>query len=57
MPTDMDSAIDLPKIGQALLERNYSPDSVNKIIEGNMLRVFLAVEQASREMRTQVSSQ
>ena len=52
----MDSSADLPKIRQALLERNYSPDDVNKIMGGNMLRVFLAVERASRGLQTPVNS-
>jgi membrane dipeptidase len=56
LPTDMDSAADLPRIRQGLLDRNYSPDDVNKIMGGNMLRVFLSVEQTSREMRTRVNS-
>jgi membrane dipeptidase len=56
LPADMDSSADLPKIRQALLDRNYSPDDVNKIMGENMLRVFLAVERASREMRTAVNS-
>jgi microsomal dipeptidase-like Zn-dependent dipeptidase len=38
------------------LDRNYSPDDVNKIMGRNMLRVFLAVERASQEMRTPVNS-
>ena len=56
LPQDMDSSADLPKIRQALLERNYSPDDVNKIMGGNMLRVFLAVERASRGLQTPVNS-
>jgi membrane dipeptidase len=56
LPTDMDSSADLPKIRQALLDRNYSPGDVNKIMGGNMLRVFLAVERVSREMRRPVNS-
>jgi membrane dipeptidase len=55
LPADMDSSADLPKIRQALLNRNYSPDDVNKMMGGNMLRVFLAVERASREMRTPIN--
>jgi membrane dipeptidase len=55
LPRDMDSSADLPKIRQALLDRHYSPDEVNKIMGGNMLRVFLAVERASREMRTSLN--
>lgn len=56
LPTGMDSSADLPKVRRALLDRNYSPDDVNKIMGGNMLRVFLAVERASRDMRTPVNS-
>ena len=51
LPADMDSSADLPKIKQALLDRHYGPDDVRKIMGANMLRVFLAVEQVSREMR------
>ena len=57
LPADMDSAANLPKIRQALLDRNYSLEDINKIMGGNMLRVFLAVERASREIRTPVNSQ
>jgi membrane dipeptidase len=56
LPAGMDSCADLPKIRQALLDRNYSSDDVNKIMGGNMLRVLLAVERASREIRTPVAS-
>jgi membrane dipeptidase len=56
LPADMDSSADLTKIRQGLLDRNYSPDDVNKIMGRNMLRVFLAVERASQEMRTPVNS-
>jgi membrane dipeptidase len=56
LPAGMESSADLPKIRQALLERNYRSDDVNKIMGGNMLRVFLAVERASREIGTPVAS-
>jgi membrane dipeptidase len=56
LPAGMDSSADLPKIRQSLLDRNYSPEDVNKIMGGNMLRVFAAVERASREMQTSVKS-
>ncbi len=52
LPAGMDSAADLPKITQALLERSYSPDDVKKILGGNMLRIFRDVERVGREMRT-----
>ncbi len=52
-PQGMDSAADLPKITQALLDRGYSPDDIKKIIGGNLLRVFRQVETVSREMQSQ----
>src|SRR5579862_4976524 len=50
-PEGMDSAADLPKITQALLDRNYSADDIRKILGGNLLRVFGEVERVSREMQ------
>jgi membrane dipeptidase len=52
-PQGMDSAADLPKITQALLDRGYSTDDIKKILGGNLLRVFRQVENVSREMQTQ----
>ncbi len=48
LPEGIDSVADLPKITQALLKRGYSADDVQKIVGGNLLRVFAAVEKASR---------
>ena len=50
-PAGMDSAADLPKITQALLDRGYSADDIKKILGGNILRVFRQVEAVSREMQ------
>jgi membrane dipeptidase len=52
-PQGMDSAADLPKITQALLDRGYSADDIKKILGGNLLRVFGQVETISREMQAQ----
>jgi membrane dipeptidase len=51
-PQGIDSAADLPKITQALVERGYSAEDLHKILGGNLLRVFREVEQVSREMQT-----
>ncbi len=51
-PQGMDSAADLPKITQALLDRGYSAQDIHKILGGNLLRVFGEVERVSREMRS-----
>lgn len=51
-PQGIDSAADLPKITQALLDRGYSAEDIHKILGGNLMRVFRQVEQVSREMQT-----
>jgi membrane dipeptidase len=55
-PAGMDSAADLPKITQALLDRGYSAEDIHKILGGNVLRVFKEVERVSQELQTQPSS-
>jgi membrane dipeptidase len=52
-PQGMDSAADLPKITQALLDRGYTADDIRKILGGNLLRVFRQVETVSRDMQSQ----
>ena len=51
-PQGIDSAADLPKITQALVERGYSAQDIHKILGGNLMRVFREVERVSREMKT-----
>ncbi|MBZ5629660.1 MAG: dipeptidase, partial [Acidobacteriia bacterium] len=53
MPQGMDSAADLPKITQALLDRGYTTDQIKGILGGNLLRVFRRVEQVSHELQAQ----
>jgi membrane dipeptidase len=50
-PQGIDSAADLPKITQALVERGYTATDIHKILGGNLLRVFSQVEHVSREMQ------
>ena len=52
-PQGIDSAADLPKITQALLDRGYSAQDIHKVLGGNLLRVFGDVERVSREMEAQ----
>jgi membrane dipeptidase len=54
-PQGIDSAADLPKITQALLDRGYSADDIRKILGGNLLRVFREAERVSREMQAAAS--
>jgi membrane dipeptidase len=51
-PEGIDSAADLPKITQALLDRGYAADDIRKILGGNLLRVFREAERVSREMQS-----
>ncbi len=50
-PEGIDSAADLPKITQGLLDRGYSAEDIRKILGGNLLRVFAEAERVSREMQ------
>jgi membrane dipeptidase len=50
-PQGIDSAADLPKITQALLDRGYSAEDIHKILGGNLMRVFREVERVSGQMR------
>ena len=50
-PQGIDSAADLPKITQALLDRGYSAEDIHKILGGNLMRVFHEVERVSHELQ------
>ena len=50
-PEDMNSAADLPKITQALMERGYSAEDVRKILGGNIMRVFADVERVAQRLQ------
>jgi membrane dipeptidase len=53
LPEGIDSAADLPRITQALLDRGYSASDIHKILGGNLLRVFGEVERISREIQAE----
>ncbi len=50
LPQGMDSASDLPKITEALVERGYTKEQITGMLGGNLLRVFREVERVSREL-------
>jgi membrane dipeptidase len=50
-PQGIDSAADLPKITQELLDRGYSAKDIHKILGGNLMRVFREVERVSHELQ------
>lgn len=55
-PAGMDSAADLPKITQGLLDRGYSAEDIRKILGGNLLRVFGEVERVSAQLHSEPAS-
>jgi membrane dipeptidase len=48
-PEGIDSAADLPKITRALMERGYTAEDMHKLLGGNLLRVFQAVQAAQEK--------
>ena len=46
LPEGMNSAADLPKIVDALVERGYTDAQLEKLMGDNLLRVFSAVQAA-----------
>ncbi|WP_158788477.1 dipeptidase [Granulicella sp. L46] len=44
LPEGLNSAANLPKITAALAERGYRPEQLHKLLGGNLLRVFAAVQ-------------
>lgn len=55
-PQGIDSAADLPRITQALLDRGYSEADIRKILGENTLRVFTEVERVSHDMNRDTSN-
>jgi membrane dipeptidase len=53
LPAGIDSAADLPKITQELVERGYSREDILKILGGNFLRIMRAVEQTARQIQAE----
>jgi membrane dipeptidase len=51
LPEGIDSAADLPKITAALVARGYSAADCDKLLGGNLLRVFRAVEKVSKQLQ------
>lgn len=52
LPQGIDSPADLPKITAGLMARGYTRADTQKILGGNLLRVFREVEQTAHEMQT-----
>ena len=54
-PQGIDSVADMPKITQALYERGYKPADIDKILGGNLMRVFGEVEKISKEIQAETN--
>ena len=54
-PQGLDSAADLPKITQALYGRGYTAADLNKILGGNLMRVFGEVEKLAQPMQSEAN--
>jgi len=52
-PLGLDSVADLPKITQALYDRGYTAADINKILGGNLMRVFGEVEKVAQHMQSE----
>ncbi len=51
LPQGIDSVADLPKITAALMDRGYSAEDCQKILGGNLLRVFREVQAVAKELQ------
>ena len=52
-PQGMDSAADLPKITEALYQRGYKAADLQKILGGNLMRVFAEVEKTAKVIQAE----
>ena len=57
MPEEMDDVSQLPNLTRGLLERGHSPETVRKILGGNLLRVMQEVEEVSEQLRMRADTQ
>src|SRR5215510_5628207 len=53
LPEGIDSVADLPKITQALVQRGYTREQIDKILGGNFMRVMREVEAVSRQIQAE----
>lgn len=53
VPPELSSYDKFPRLTRALLEKGYSPQDIEKIYGGNLLRVMRAVEQRARELKNE----
>ena len=56
-PQGIDSAADLPKITEALYQRGYKATDIQKILGGNLMRVFAEVEKTAKVIQAEEAHQ
>jgi membrane dipeptidase len=54
-PQGIDSAADLPKITEALYQRGYKAADLQKILGGNLMRVFADVEKTAKQIQSETN--
>ena len=52
-PQGIDSVADLPKITEALYQRGYKAADLQKILGGNLMRVFTEVEKTAKQIQAE----
>ena len=52
LPTDLKDASDLPNLIAALLEKGYSDEDIEKILSGNLIRVWKQVDAVAGELQS-----
>ena len=57
MPTGMEDVTDLPALTRGLLARGHSPETVRKVLGGNLLRVMADVEVVGEQLRRESLAQ
>ncbi|HET9183145.1 MAG TPA: dipeptidase [Candidatus Angelobacter sp.] len=53
LPQGIDSVADLPRITEALFQRGYTRDQIDKILGGNLLRVMREVEATAQRLQAE----
>ena len=56
-PQGINSVADLPKITEALYQRGYKPADIQKILGGNLMRVFTEVEKTAKQIQAEEAHQ
>jgi len=57
LPAGLDSVADLPKITEALYNRGYKAADLQKILGGNLMRVFAEVEKTAKQIQAEEGHQ